>query len=480
VFEVAEIGSTLSKEEYEQAVPQLRVDLLNAQFDLRDADFSVLVLLGGDDRLGVNDTLGRFHEWMDARYLVTRAFDLVQEHEARWPFFWRYWRELPPAGRIGVFRGDWTLHAIAEHVLEKGKEETLDARLRHARELERALVDDGTVVLKFFLHLPEKQFKKRFKKDKDWRVGPRDWRMYENYDEAIPVAEKALRETSDPVPWQIVESTDARYRDLTVARAILTAVKQRLSSPPPTPTARAAASVVPDVLARVDLSSSLPREEYRERLDPLQARLLRNVRALKDQGTSAVLVFEGWDAAGKGGCIRRLTRPLDPADYRLLPISAPSDEERARHYLWRFWRRVPAPGQLAIFDRSWYGRVLVERVEGFASEAEWRRAYGEINDFEEQLVEHGMVVVKFWLHIDADEQLRRFEERAETAYKKYKLTDEDYRNREKWPRYVEAANEMFARTSTGLAPWHRIPANDKRFARIEVLRRTCEALKQAL
>jgi polyphosphate kinase 2 (PPK2 family) len=188
------------------------------------------------------------------------------------------------------------------------------------------------------------------------------------------VAEKALRETSDPVPWQIVESTDARYRDLTVARAILTAVKQRLSSSPPTPTARAAASVVPDVLARVDLSSSLPREEYRERLDPLQARLLRNVRALKDQGTSAVLVFEGWDAAGKGGCIRRLTRPLDPADYRLLPISAPSDEERARHYLWRFWRRVPAPGQLAIFDRSWYGRVLVERVEGFASEAEWRRA----------------------------------------------------------------------------------------------------------
>ena len=480
MLEVAEIGSKLSKAEYEEAVPALRVDALNAQFDLRDADFSVLVLLGGDDRLGVNDTLSRLHEWLDARYLVTRAFDLVEEHEARWPFFWRFWRELPRAGRSGLFRFDWTMHAIAQHVLGEEDEETLEGRLQHARSLERALVDDGTVLLKFFLHLPEKELKKRLKKDKDGRIGPRDWRMYEHYDKAIRVAERALRATSDPVPWQIIESTDARYRDLTVARTILSAVTQRLSSPPPAAVPPPRAAAVPDLLSRVDLSSSLPRGKSRERLEELQTRLLRAARALAEQGKSTVMAFEGWDAAGKGGCIRRLTRPLDPADYRVLPIAAPTDEERAHHYLWRFWRHLPAPGRITIFDRSWYGRVLVERVEGFASEAEWRRAYGEINDFEGQLVEHGMVVVKFWLHIDPDEQLRRFEERAGTAYKKYKLTDEDYRNREKWPRYEEAVNEMFVRTSTELAPWHLVPANDKRFARVEVLERTCEAMERAL
>jgi len=265
-----------------------------------------------------------------------------------------------------------------------------------------------------------------------------------------------------------------------VARAILAALTERLSQAPPAPRAPAVAAAVPDVLSRVDLSSALPREEYQERIEKLQARALRAARELRKQETSTVLVFEGWDAGGKGGCIRRLTWSIDPEDYRLLPIAAPSDEERARHYLWRFWRRMPGPGGIAIFDRSWYGRVLVERVEGFASEAEWRRAYGEINDFEGQLVEHGTVVAKFWLHLDADEQLRRFEARAETDYKKYKLTDEDFRNREKWPRYEEAANEMFARTNTELAPWYLVPANDKRFARVEVLQKVCKAMERAL
>jgi polyphosphate:AMP phosphotransferase len=480
MLEVAEVGSKLSKQEFAELEPELRVDLLNAQFDLRQADFPVLVLLAGDDRLGVNDTLARLHEWMDARYLVTRAFDVDADHDDADPFFMPYWRELPPAGRIGVFRPGWMMHAVAQHVLGYDDEATLNTHLKHARALERALVDDGTLLLKFFLHLPAKQFRKRLEKEKDLRLGGRDWRMYEHYDDAIPMLERALRETGDPVPWQVIESSDARHRDVTVAQAILAALRERLAAPPRQSAPAASAVAVPDVISTVDLSSELSRDAYEGKLEKLQERLLEASRKLQKRSARTVLVFEGSDAAGKGGCIRRLTWALDPTDYRLLPIAAPSDEERARHYLWRFWRRLPAAGHISIFDRSWYGRVLVERVEGFASEAEWRRAYAEINDFEEQLVQHGAVVAKFWLHIDADEQLRRFEARAETAYKKYKLTDEDFRNREKWPLYEEAANEMFARTSTELAPWYLVPANDKRFARIEVLERTCEAMERAL
>jgi polyphosphate kinase 2 (PPK2 family) len=190
--------------------------------------------------------------------------------------------------------------------------------------------------------------------------------------------------------------------------------------------------------------------------------------------------MEGWDAAGKGSAIRRMTRAMDAALYRVIPVAAPTEEEKSRHYLWRFWRDLPRPGKMVIFDRSWYGRVLVERVEGFATEPEWRRAYAEINDFEEQLAEHGIVLRKFWLHISKEEQARRFEERRLTPYKKYKFTEEDERNRAKWDKYTTAVDEMLERTSTDLAPWHIVPANDKRFARIAVLREVCKGLKQGL
>jgi polyphosphate kinase 2 (PPK2 family) len=236
----------------------------------------------------------------------------------------------------------------------------------------------------------------------------------------------------------------------------------------------------PDALGGVDLSQSLAKDKYSEALDKYQARLAKLSRQAREQDLSCVLVFEGWDAAGKGGVIRRITQAMAVRDYRIVPIAAPTEEERVRHYLWRFWRQLPPAGQMLIFDRSWYGRVLVERVEGFTPEPVWRRAYDEINDFEAQLYEHGMVVQKFWLHIDPEEQLRRFKAREQTAYKKYKITQEDYRNREKWDAYVGAVNEMVARTSTGRAPWHLVAANDKHSARIQVLKTVCDALKGAL
>ena len=234
------------------------------------------------------------------------------------------------------------------------------------------------------------------------------------------------------------------------------------------------------VVSNLDLSLKLKKKEYWDKLEVAQGRLNQLFRKARDKGLSVVTVFEGSDAAGKGGAIRRMTQALEARNYQVIPIAAPTDEERGHHYLWRFWRHIPRAGRFTVFDRSWYGRVLVERVEGFAAEAEWMRSYGEITDFEEQLDESGIVVVKFWLQISDVEQLTRFKAREDTPYKRHKLTDEDWRNREKSNEYELAVNEMVERTSTRFAPWTLIEANDKRYARIKVIETVCDRLDQAL
>jgi polyphosphate:AMP phosphotransferase len=486
MLEAAEQGLKVSKDEYAAAEPGLRVDLINAQYDLQNADFSVVLVIAGDDRIGMNETIQFMHEWMDARYLQTHIFHLPTHEELERPRFWRYWRALPPQGRIGVYAGAWPLNAIADRVRGRLDGDGFARRLAHIRQFEQDLANDGTLVLKFWLHIPKKDLKKRLKrakKDKQdsWQVEETDWEVYDIYDRAMPHVETLLAAThTDSCPWHVVDTSNDRFRNLTFARTLLNAVQQRLTSPPPAPAVEPAVADFPDALGGVDLSRSLSKEKYSEALNEYQARLAKLSRQTRAQGLSSVLVFEGWDAAGKGGVIRRITQAMAVRDYRIIPIAAPTEEERVRHYLWRFWRQLPPAGQMLIFDRSWYGRVLVERVEGFSPEAAWRRAYEEINDFEAQLYEHGMVVQKFWLHIDPEEQLRRFKAREQTAYKKYKITEEDYRNREKWDAYVGAVNEMVARTSTGRAPWHLVSANDKRSARIQVLKTVCDALKGAL
>jgi polyphosphate:AMP phosphotransferase len=303
----------------------------------------------------------------------------------------------------------------------------------------------------------------------------------------VPVAERALRETSTgEAPWTIVEGTDRRYRELTVGQHILEAISQRLDAAPspgaaPEPPPRLERPTdQPTILSRLDLSKRIGSDAYAKQLRRQQGRLNRLSRELQAKGISAVFAFEGWDAAGKGGAIRRVTSALDARFYEVIPIAAPTDEELARPYMWRFWRQLPRAGHLTVFDRSWYGRVLVERVEGLASKDEWRRAYKEINEFESQLCQRGTALAKFWLHIGRDEQAKRFAAREQTPYKKYKITAEDYRNREKWDLYEDAVNEMVERTSTALAPWTLVEANDKRHARIKVLKTCCDALESAL
>jgi polyphosphate:AMP phosphotransferase len=344
------------------------------------------------------------------------------------------------------------------------------------------------------MHLGREPQKKRLQSlEKDplqsWRVTKQDWKHWKMYGDFVSAAERIIARTSTAhAPWKIIEGADRRFRSLEVGTRLLEAITGRLAEsaepetgPDPAPaTDESVSGSRILVLSSLDLTRKLEKKDYTRRRDELQARLNLLHRKARDRKITAALVFEGWDAAGKGGAIRRITPALDARDYRVIQIGAPSDEEKAHHYLWRFWRHLSRAGRFMIFDRSWYGRVLVERVEGFARQREWQQAYKEINDFEEQLVEHGIVLVKFWLHISPEEQERRFQARAKIPFKRWKLTAEDWRNREKWGRYELAVNDMVERTSTPIAPWVLVEAEDKRYARVKVLESVCEALERAL
>lgn len=498
MFRTAELQRKLPKEDYHQQVPQLREELLLMQMELRKADFPVVVVFAGVDGAGKSETVNKLHEWMDSRWLVARAFGEPSDEERDRPEYWRYWRELPPRGRMALFLSSWYSMPILDHVYGHIGLAEFDERLERIKNFEKTLADDGALILKFWMHLSKDAQKERLRKlEKNpllhWRISKRDWQHWELYEQFIGAAERTLMKTSTGLaPWKIVEGYDERYRSVAVATIIRDAIRFRLDEPK-TPAAggngdargsKPAADAVGlppvTVLSQLDSGKSLEKEVYNEKLKHYQARLNQLQRAARERKISTILVFEGWDAAGKGGSIRRITAALDARDYQVIQIAAPTDEEAAHNYLWRFWRHIPRAGRVTIYDRSWYGRVLVERIEGFARTREWQRAYGEINDFEAQLVERGIVLMKFWLHITVEEQLRRFQEREQIAYKAWKLTDEDWRNRERWGDYELAVNDMVERTSTRQAPWMLIEANDKRHARIEVLRTLCQRLEAAL
>jgi len=493
MFEAVELGQTVSKETYEEAREELRVALVNAQYDVRHrAEFSVSIILGGDDRLGINDVITELNRWMDARYLATHVLHTPSDEERQRPRFWRFWRRLPRAGEISLSAGGLSSEVLRPRLLgEIGKAE-VGRRCERITRFEDALHDDGAVIVKIWLHLPKKEARKRLtraRKDPDraWMLQPEDKELVKHHRRVMRLAEDFLRRTDTAAaPWHLVESTDRHHRDLAVGRLILDAIQRRLddvalASPSrPVPSSDALLEGHRTVLDTVDLSASLDRDEYRARLASAQRRLNAAHRAGRELGITTVLAFEGWDAAGKGGCIRRLTTALDAGHFAIAPIAAPTEEELAHHYLWRFWMRLPRAGVVQIFDRSWYGRVLVERVEQLTPEESWRRAYGEINDFEQQLVEHGSVVCKFWLHVSPEEQLRRFEARQDTPYKHFKLTGEDWRNRDRWDDYALAVHDMVERTSTHTTPWHLVAAEDKRWARVQVLETVTEALEAAV
>jgi polyphosphate:AMP phosphotransferase len=510
MFRTAELGQKISKVEYNEREPLLRQELLEVQRELRhDGSFPVIVVFAGVDGGGKGDTVNLLNEWMDPRWLVTNAYDQPSEEERERPEYWRFWRDLPSKGQIGLFLSSWYSRPILERVYEKDNEAIFDDRLDRILAFEKALADDDALILKFWMHLSRDAQKRRLKKlEKDpltsWRVTDLDWKHWRIYDRFEAAAERTIMRTSTgTAPWTIVEGLDPHHRSLTVGtivrdeirkhldemqkkRALLEELAARRTQEQQAPAAEAeeAPAIAPlktsTVLSALDMTQQLTKAKYKKELRKWQAELNQLHRRALKQKLSSILVFEGADAAGKGGAVRRLTGALDARHYRVIPIAAPTDEERAHHYLWRFWRHLSRAGRITIFDRSWYGRVLVERIEGFATEDEWRRAYAEINEFEEELTEHGVILLKYWVHITKEEQLARFKAREETPHKRWKLTDEDWRNREKWDDYDLAVNDIVEHTSTTNAPWVLVEGNDKRFSRIRVLKTFCTRLQKAL
>ncbi|MBI4501376.1 MAG: polyphosphate:AMP phosphotransferase [Gemmatimonadetes bacterium] len=490
MFETAELGRKVSKQDYEKRVADLRFGLLRVQDELKEAKFPVILLIGGVDGAGKGETVNLLHEWMDARFLQTHAFGPPSDEEFERPAFWRFWRALPPRGRIGIFFGSWYTDPIVRRVFGQSKKAELDTALARINGFEKELVDDGALIVKFWFHLSKQAQKERLKalerhRLTRWRVTDSDWKHFKLYDKFRQVSERVLRETSTgDAPWLVIEGADHRYRSLTAGDYLLDAMTKRLADGGKSNTrAFAGRTQTKDpttVLDRLDLSLKLEDDQYEKELERLQGRLNTLVRKMKRAGRSSIAVFEGWDAGGKGSAIRRITAALDARDYSVIPVAAPTDEEKAHPYLWRFWRHLPRAGRVTIFDRSWYGRVLVERVEQFATEPEWKRAYTEINEFEEQLHERGVVILKYWLHVDQDEQMRRFKSREKVSFKQYKITEEDFRNRKQWDAYKEAVDEMVERTSTEFAPWTLVEANDKKYARIKILKTLCDRLDAAL
>ncbi|MCW8916013.1 MAG: polyphosphate:AMP phosphotransferase [Magnetovibrio sp.] len=492
MFEAAELGHKVSKATYKTEVPKLREQLLDAQFELGEKKpFPVVIIVSGVDGAGKGEAVNTLNFWMDPRNIHAHALGDPTDEELERPAMWRYWRKLPPKGAIGFFFGSWYSHPMRMHIDGGKSRDYLDSYLDDFLRFERMLADEGALVLKFWLHLSKDALKDRLTqlegdKATNWRVTKKDWERYERYDDLMPVAEHVLRRTSTGhAPWIVVESTDEKYRNLTVGRTLLKAVKARLAEQGKPATASVPVQALDhaddiNLLDALDYTKTLEKKAYKKELEKYQGRLnkLTRSKAFRDRGM--VLVFEGNDAAGKGGSIRRACAAMDSRFYDIIPIAAPTDEEKAQPYLWRFWRHLPGIGKTAIFDRSWYGRVLVERVEGFCSEADWLRAYGEINDFEEEMARHGIIVQKFWLSITADEQLHRFNEREATGYKRFKLTDEDWRNRDKWSEYSNAVCDMVERTSTEIAPWTLVEANSKYYARIKVLKTLCKRLEEEL
>ncbi|SDU44081.1 polyphosphate:AMP phosphotransferase [Stappia sp. ES.058] len=489
MFQSASLPVSLSKADFKKLEPALRGDLLAAQLEMiASRAFSMVIVIAGVDGAGKNDAIARLHEWMDVRHLVCNAYGPPTRVERHRPEMWRYWRDLPARGKTSIVVSSWYNDPLRDRVLGKTGEAEFEQRLSQINRFEALLAHEKTLVLKFWFALGAKAQKKRLEPLRSGKARARriltEWADIDHSPDAQAVFQLAAMTTSTAsAPWMVIPSEDPDARDLALGRSVQLAVSHRLAVEPGEPVA------IPAAVARVerrsavesiDLGKRLSKDRYDEELLHWQKKLTHLVDRKAARKLPLIVVFEGNDAAGKGGAIRRLTRPMDPRRYRVHRIAAPSEEELAHPYLWRFWRNVPRKGQTAIFDRSWYGRVLVERVEGFCSEADWARAYNEINEFEAEMGSSGGLVVKFWLAISKEEQLARFKAREETPYKQFKITDDDWRNRLKWDAYAMAAGDMIDRTSTAGAPWHLVSAEDKRHARVTVLKTLCKRLKAAL
>jgi len=487
------LNQKASKAEYDEKVEDFERRLGELQRQARDLQIPIVIVFEGWDAAGKGTLINRLMQALDPRGFSVYPIRASTEEEAHRPFLWRFWTKTPERGRIAIFDRSWYGRVLTERVDKLIRKKSWQASYEQIRSFERQLADDGAVLIKFFLHISKKEQKQRFldleaNPSMSWKVTRQDWRHHRQYEKYTRAIEDMLAQTDTAfAPWTIVESHDRRFATLKVFATTIRVLEERVTGAQSTKepqhrTDNRPAEEFPttSLLETVDVSRTLSRPSYERKLDNYQAR----VRELEHQiyllRIPVVVVYEGWDAAGKGGNIKRLTKGMDPRGYEVIPVGAPNDVEKSHHYLWRFWNRLPKTGHITVFDRSWYGRVLVERVEQFCSAEEWKRAYREINEMEEHLVSFGAVLVKFWLQIDEQEQLKRFNEREATDWKQWKITPDDWRNRDKWCLYKPAVEEMLGRTSTSYAPWTIVESNCKLYARIKTLETVIKSIEARL
>lgn len=475
-------------EELESRLEQERLRLATLQIQVKENKIPVFILLEGWGCAGKGSVLKKLIHNLDPRFFRVEVMNEASEDEKRRPFLYRYFIRIPEKGKFVFFESGWLDEIVRGRSMKGDTKETCKRRVHSIKMFERQLNDNGYLLMKFFFHIDKKEQKKRMEellKDKStkWRVGAFDRWQNEHYDKCKKYFDELIEETDSPyAPWYIIEAKDRKWAELrtleTINRGIETALSNQSLAVPILQNTFPLKKM--PKLAKIDLNKVFPEEDYKEELDKLQKRLGELHNEIYRRKIPVIVAYEGWDAAGKGGNIKRVTQGLDPRGYEVCPIASPEPHEKARHHLWRFFTRLPKTGHITIFDRTWYGRVMVERLEGFCSENDWQRAYNEINEFEKELTDWGAVVVKFWVQIDKDTQLERFNERENTPEKKWKITEEDWRNREKWDLYEKAVNEMIAKTSTTYAPWNVLESNDKHYARIKALKILIKEIEKRL
>lgn len=494
MLEKIDLNKKISKDDYKKIYEDFNIKVGVLQRLAKELGLPVILVFEGLDGAGKGTSINNLILSLDPRLFQVFSTLPPNEEEKLRPFLWRFWKKTPAKGRMAVFDKSWYNSIITKRVKKKISKNECSLAYEDIEAFERQLADGGTVIIKFFLHISKKEQKKRFDQISSnpstaWRITSKDWKHHKLYDKYIQAIDEMIEKTDfDFAPWTIVESTNEKFAIVKIMQTYINTIEARIekvqaqvqSKGPASVTSPVMDNIHSSILATVDLTLSLTKEEYEMRVKGYQQRLREIEHEIYIKRIPLMILYEGWDAAGKGGNIKRITQNMDPRGYEVMSISAPNDIEKAHHYLWRFWNFIPKAGHVTIFDRTWYGRVLVERVEGFCSVEDWKRSYREINEMEAHLTNFGAIVIKFWLAIDKDEQLRRFKERQEISYKNWKITEEDWRNREKWDLYKDAVDEMLYRTSTTYAPWTIVESNSKYFARLKTMETIIQAAEKRL
>ena len=467
-------------------IKTLRERLLAQQQLVRDKNLPIIVLVEGWAAAGKGSLINELISEIDPRFYNVVSPVVLPEREERYPFLYQYAKAIPENGKIMFYDSGWMEGAVRKYLRRDITKKQYKERIRSVNEFERQLRDGGYLILKLFLHIDQDEQRKRLNAlrenyETEWRVTEDDLWQHQEYKLFRETYDEFMDQTDKTVKWHVMDGDKKRVAARDALKLLVNMIDKGLEEGRYVgkPFNEKFPLIKMQKLSEVDLTPALDDEEYKKELKKLQKRLGELHNTIYRQKIPVILCYEGWDAAGKGGNIRRIARPLDPRGFDVMPIASPEPHELNRQYLWRFWTRLPRSGHVCIFDRTWYGRVMVERLEGFCTEDDWKRAYNEMNEFERQLTDWGAVVIKFWIHIDQDTQLQRFTDRQNTPEKQWKLTEEDWRNREKWPQYEEAINEMLEKTSTENAPWYIIESNDKKYARIKTLKIVIKALEKA-